>query len=376
MRVFFEHKRNELISFLSVSEVAYFICIVCLALSNKLGLIVILCVSLLFILIRKEAVLTGFLKIMLLQIFLVSVLAFYTSSFGLWLEATIKSLLFVTLISLVKTDTLRLNRLADLMVGSIFFTVIFYPYLLHDGRFSSFFAHPNHLAYISVLMLVVYIITGVDKFWLRSSVITLLVILSGSSGGFIVLSLIFLSYFLKRNFFQFLSVVLLAIILSPFVMSLDIFSVIASKLAGFDFYNVYDKAENLGFGSEGSFVWRVSYWIALISEFFREDIVHRVLGLGVGVMSYGNYAFEWMITDPHNDYVRLLMEQGWIGSLLYLYFLLLYTFMVPRDKRVYLILVLLVPMFVGNILTNYAFMLTYFLIINVYSQGSLSDGGK
>lgn len=55
-----------------------------------------------------------------------------------------------------------------------------------------------------------------------------------------------------------------------------------------------------------SFNWRVAQWTEMLTKWAR----HPWLGYGIGVS--GSIASNG--SDPHNDYIRWLVEQGWVGA--------------------------------------------------------------
>lgn len=68
--------------------------------------------------------------------------------------------------------------------------------------------------------------------------------------------------------------------------------------------------------SDCSGIWRISHWRMCIDVIADANIVQLLCGYGIGASSLLLYKV------PHNDYLRVLMEQGIIGLILYIVFFL------------------------------------------------------
>ena len=282
---------------------------------------------------------------------------------GLAFEEVFKLSILILLISTYKFIKVKFDDVLSAFFYVIFLTVLLYPFLQHSGRFSSIFNHPNNLAY-TIVLLSAYFLSKGDFKWVRLFIATTLILLSGSSGGVIAIFLVYATYFYKNSKFQMLYFVLLiafSIVIINFAQELPVFSSIYEKISALDVYTVVDKSEVLSFGNSSSFVWRITYWLALLNEYSYMDMFHKAVGLGVGAMSYGNYAYDWMVTDPHNDYVRILMERGWFFGAVYL--VGFYYLIKNSGLGLYSIPAIFLPMSIGNLLSNSCLLLILVILI-------------
>lgn len=271
-------------------------------------------------------------------------------------------ILYSTLIS--KLDNNSLDVLIENLSILVIVTLFLYPLLQYHGRFTSIFPHPNHLAYACNL-LIAYILSTknvqntIDK--IRIFLLVTLVVLSSSSGGIIATTFTFLLYNFRKSFVNFTLITLLSLILIWFVRDIEPFSIIFEKFSSVNIGEIAERASDRAFGNDTSLVWRLTYWHAIVDSFLDHSSWIKFFGLGIGVMSFPNYYFYWMITDPHNDYVRVLAEIGILGVTFY-FFIWIYLLRTVKEKY-FLISVFIVPMLVGNMLVNLTFMLLLLLYI-------------
>ena len=114
-------------------------------------------------------------------------------------------------------------------------------------------------------------------------------------------------------------------------------------------------------GGFGSFVWRIIYWSKLMYTFFSESFLQITFGVGVDHLTKGYMPYEFMDKDPHNDFIKVLLEYGVLGILLFFrFFRKLYKIL---NKNFDIIILIAVPMFFGNAIVNYPFNLTLILIL-------------
>jgi hypothetical protein len=90
-------------------------------------------------------------------------------------------------------------------------------------------------------------------------------------------------------------------------------------------------------------LWRIAHWMKGLSIYSSGDLRTRLFGFGVG--STGNL----LGMKPHNDYLRILMEQGLVGFLLNLCAVLVVLRRVPREYRYCLVIFLLFCLTENNI---------------------------
>jgi O-antigen ligase len=191
----------------------------------------------------------------------------------------------------------------------------------------------------------------------------LVTLLTKSSGGTIVsMSLFFIWLHKKKNSYIYY---LIGVAIVYFAYVLGLFDLILEKLSyNFDYYDLLYRSENHYFGLDGSFVWRLTYWLAILFDVIYLNNSSVWFGLGFETMSKGSYYFNYMITDPHNDYLRLFAELGIVGFSLMISFIFI---ILKRIWRWELLVVMLLPMCIGNILVNVPYMMLLLI------TGSRSD---
>ncbi|MFL0352893.1 O-antigen ligase family protein [Xanthomarina sp. GH4-25] len=196
-------------------------------------------------------------------------------------------------------------------------------------------------------------------------------ILTKSTGGLLVL-LVLLGYNSLKSkrisLVKKLTFILLLII--AIVLALNFSEKIAYQLQSIDFLTwefVKERIETYTIdgvnraGGYGSFVWRIIFWSKLMLTFFSEPFLHIIFGIGVDHLTKGFMPYEFMDKDPHNDFVKVLLEYGVLGLLLFLrFFRKIYKVM---NKNFNIIILMVVPMFFGNAIVNYPFNLTLILIL-------------
>jgi len=191
--------------------------------------------------------------------------------------------------------------------------VVFQFLFLGMSRPSGTFINSNHLSYFLVpyfsILLIVY------KKYLPALFVFLLSAFLGGMGGVISLLLVlffFLSHYAKR--WQ----KLVAIFMFP------IFIVGAGFLMQNRVEELTDVAtisERLAEGQAGggsSLVWRIVTWKLMYDELLEKDGLYTGMGLEYASL-VSPYFLESSIREPHNDYLRILLEFGLFGFILFLY---------------------------------------------------------
>lgn len=284
----------------------------------------------------------------------------------LLLEEIVRSVFFLLLYLQIlhRLSNDALDKTIKFLSIFIIFSIFLYPFLKYHGRFTSFFPHPNHLAYTCNLLIAYFLLFSDIKSNKKIMYILPLIItvcLSQSSGGILSTLLTILMYNYKRNYknfvfgFAFLFIAFFVFKESQFV------SLIFEKFSSLKLDEVEERAGKLAFGNDTSLVWRVTYWYAILDGLNYHSLYEKVFGVGIGAMSYPNYYFYWMITDPHNDYVRKIAEIGYLGAFIYF---VNWVYLISNLKnRIILLPILFIPMFVGNIVVNVTFMLLILVFI-------------
>lgn len=242
-------------------------------------------------------------------------------------------------------------------------------FILKDDRLTGLFLHANHLAYLCSLLVVYHLLHGGKFKHVYVLLLGMVIILTKSTGGMITYMAMLGLYFIKpkKNILAtYLSVlILLPLVYFAFDASGGI-ELLKEKTDSLDLELIASKANYLSFGSEGSLVWRITYWTAIFSEFYNQNPMTVLFGEGLGTQSDGSYSYSFMIRDPHNDYLRVLVERGFVGfvAISALFFL---CFRNVKNK-IFCFGALLVPMLSGNIIVSLPFMLTYLTLIEKHEK--------
>ncbi len=108
--------------------------------------------------------------------------------------------------------------------------------------------------------------------------------------------------------------------------------------------------------SDCSGIWRISHWRACIDVVARADTLQLLCGHGIGASSLLLYKV------PHNDYLRVLMEQGILGLTLSIaFFLVVFGRIDPRYR--YCIVAFALYCFTENNMDNLLFMSIFALFL-------------
>jgi O-antigen ligase len=98
-----------------------------------------------------------------------------------------------------------------------------------------------------------------------------------------------------------------------------------------------------------------------VYEFLTESILKIMFGLGVDHLTQGNMPYKFMSQDPHNDFVKALLEFGVLGFLLFTsYFWRIYKVL---RKNFNVIILMIIPAFFGNPVVNFSVSIVYILIL-------------
>lgn len=244
---------------------------------------------------------------------------------------------------------------------------------IQQGRYQLLFEHPNHLAY--VLVLLIYFVLSEPlkhKIWLVLG-LSFSLFLTKSSGGLLTLVLIVLHYFYSQKQFSFLSKMMLSMVAMLMIAAVIYLfpERMEEQYEGFrqiDFQTLINRAVHLKFGSHGSGVWRVTYWVAILNDFFKMDLVTILLGTGLDSLTKGNYIFLYMTKDPHNDFVKILVEIGVLGVCAF--FIFCYR-LYKICRNAFVIYLLIIPMIFGNILVSFPYNMIYIsLLIYLYKRNN------
>lgn len=232
-------------------------------------------------------------------------------------------------------------------------------------RYQFIFEHPNHFSYFLIPPLIYFLALEENK---KKQILGILVVLislglAKSSGAFITAMIIIALHYLRGTKALIYGIILGAICVTG-VFTTGIFDKILDQATSFDPTAISSKISDENFGGSGSLSWRFVYWGSIWNSFIQEPWYTLIFGLGYGTMTYGSYAYDFMYTDPHNDYLKVLVENGLIGlsTLVYIIFKI---FKLETKERLLILSATVIPMSFGNILVNPAFILVLSMVIAI-----------
>lgn len=209
----------------------------------------------------------------------------------------------------------------------IMFVIIFVPILhfvfIAHGEGGGLFDLANTYVYYGLSVSMIYYILNIEdgKVIRRSYIIILLFILTATKLGVVFaffLSLIFYSIRRSKNilfivFISMFSIITITYIDLPiFVRIRNVFD-LASSIPLEEYVNIGDSSTNeigktYGNNESGendtSFVFRLVHWSRIMTFWINSDFLHLLFGYG------DMYAKEKFTFQPHNEYVKLLFENG------------------------------------------------------------------
>jgi O-Antigen ligase len=253
-----------------------------------------------------------------------------------------------------------------------------------DGgtRHSGLFVNPNNLALIPFLLL--FFINPVkDKWFFRvvaHGIVAAVLAFSGTSGAvlaYLIGLLVHLSGVVSKRVrsvvFSLAAVAGLAAVvflsvgglrLLPETRLINQISVIGSQLQNvINGSNIayYTQERVLGSGS-ASGIWRVAHWRETVALYLDGTSAQQIFGFGIGG------AVRIMGILPHNEYLRMLFEQGIIGLLLFLFAWYRMIRTAPVEVR-YIGLIVAIYSFSENNLDNFPFMSLFILCLSARGVG-------
>lgn len=284
--------------------------------------------------------------------------------------------LFIVLMSYMRKEEIK--KAFTIIIFYFILTIplgVFQVLQWEGGRNRNIFDHSNHLAY--VLAICIYFLVFYNPFKKKLikiiclTTLFLSLILTKSTGGLLVL-LILLGYnsIKTKRISSSKKMTFLSIFIIGILLAINFSDKIAYQLHSVDFLTwefVKNRVEiytidgvNRG-GGYGSFVWRIIYWSKLVYTFFSESFLTILFGLGADHLTKGYMPYEFMDKDPHNDFVKVLLEYGVLGFVLFLsFFKRIYK---TLSKNFNIIILMVVPMFFGNAIVNFPYNITLILIL-------------
>lgn len=251
-------------------------------------------------------------------------------------------------------------------------------------RFAGPFLHANHLAY-ALAFLGTYVSVAVFRdqkpsrwLWVRAALLVALIVallMSRSSGGLVAMVLGVGAVLLERRGLtrKIIAIALGVVVLVLIASTTEVVAELVRKLTSVDLEDVRRRALALRFGGgDGSFVWRLSYWTAIINAHLDTGFINVLFGSGGGATTKGNYVFAFMNKDAHSDFVKLFVEYGFVGLTIIVLCILSLPFAVRGGWKLFL--PLFVSLFSGNTIGSVAVFGIFLLsLVAIYH---IEDGGS
>lgn len=228
----------------------------------------------------------------------------------------------IMVLSAQRFDRLPWNdfHISFFLIGILVFlsmSVCYAPYLgniqlefsrgINEVRPSGFFKNSNIVTPLVFLQL--FLIPKNKKFIagiiLFASILVLFRINANTAYLAIAFALLYYYFIGKRNHLGGLIFLVFAVIFA-FYFNDRLLRQIELAILNFDAISTDSVNYNL-LGGDSSFTWRMAYWFKMLSNFPNEPLFQIIFGHGFGA-SFENYG-----NLPHNEYLRVLYEEGVIG---------------------------------------------------------------
>lgn len=267
----------------------------------------------------------------------------------------------------------------------ILFLLITVPLLLvfffdHTPKRTLFFPNSNNFTYWGICIALFYYITGNGgKNRFNYSLIILFMYLAvGTSLGILVAFICSILIINRNNIRLILAAMIflgMGILLTfytdiPLFLRLQNQITVLSSLSLYDWMHLgdlsmYEVQQNLSLNElsrddNTSALWRFQHWAFILTEFFRHWYYSFIVGLGDGY-------FKTLSGPPHNDYLRVLAEYGFIVFLIILKWIKKLFKYISSNKSFYFVLTILIYHFTENLVETFpASCLFYFSLGYIY----------
>ncbi|UPO87343.1 O-antigen ligase family protein [Niallia sp. Man26] len=261
--------------------------------------------------------------IMFLIFFIPSLYMFlYSSPIGFSIEKTARVLLFAPLFLLI------VIKRFDYRNYFIFFSLVFsfialiqMAQLTETGRVTSLFYHSNFYS-IYIVILIIFLLEKIvftkskriKIFYSAYILLNIIIVLlgTGSRTSFAIIIMLILYSIISwsknklKSLFYFLGMILSSVVL--FIIFKD--RLFETRIFNLSYGNVYSNQED-------SFTWRIGRWESGIEGWLNTPFITKIFGTGWETSAYLDKSYYGYAM--HNEYLRMLMEFGGVGFLVFLF---------------------------------------------------------
>ncbi len=181
-------------------------------------------------------------------------------------------------------------------------------------RIYSTFAHPNMYAFYLVIIIlsIIYWYFFEEEFYIKTPLLLKAII------AIVVLMQLLLTYTRGAWIGLFVGVMLLAFFIKQLRLPIFILLVLLVSISAHSiFERVADLIQPVNRYHLSSWGFRLKHWQSLVSA----TIFNRpILGYGLGQSLYVAQKYSSFVLIPHNDYIRIFIETGFLGFISYVVF--------------------------------------------------------
>jgi len=251
------------------------------------------------------------------------------------------------------------------------------------------FVNPNNFALflVSFLIFINEVKTSITKLNLIFITIFILMLFTSTTGAVVsyLCSLIYKYRFKIFKIFKFKNIAIFIIILIIFINFVIFFQ---KKINEFEsYFIIFNKIKNqfyvivnyyyyidesninyytisLEYGPKSlSGLWRLNTWWKAIKIFYNSNLTKKLFGYGVGSSR------TLLSVLPHNDFLRILLEQGFVGFvIIFMFYLIIFKNINDRKKYIFIFFVLY--SLTENNLDNFLFMILFMFFCGSYKRNN------
>jgi len=232
-----------------------------------------------------------------------------------------------------------------------------YQFFIFD-RAAGIFMHANHFAYVLVISIVFLLKTKASfvKLILFFGLFSAL-IMTSTTGGFLTLVVVLLHHYQNKIKSIYIKIPIIAFVFLFLVIGFSFSDKITEQISSLQYLDwkfIKEKALMARPGGYGSFI-----------AFFDNNFIIILTGEGIDSLTKANRdIYSFLYTDPHNDFVKILVEYGVLGFSLFTF--LLYRFYSFLGKRMDILLILLIPFFFDNMVVNWSYNIVFLLYLTYF----------